>query len=69
LDRFIRLVEKGRLPLWPFHAVSHRSLILYHSQRGSADDLGGVSGASIGMLIAGAFLEYNRFVPILTPTR
>jgi hypothetical protein len=30
-----------------------------------ADDLGGVSGASIGMLIAGAFLEYSRFVSAL----
>ena len=61
----------GRKRTFAFVAVSCGQSSSYDhlsSLRIRAHVLGGVSGASIGMLIAGAFLEYNRFVPTLLST-
>jgi hypothetical protein len=58
----------GRKRTFAFVAVSCGQSLFFDqlsSQYFKADVLGGVSGASIGMLIAGAFLEYNRFVSLL----
>jgi hypothetical protein len=44
---------------WQSHVVSQR---FHRCHIDSADAKGGAGGASFGMLIAGAFVEYTRYV-------
>lgn len=53
----------GKKRTWAFVTVTCGTSQSIRCPRGMAPDiLGGVSGGSAGMLIAGAFLEYSRYV-------